>query len=144
MTGVFYSVVANRRQPNHCTIQKANNFNPCVFQVPIPLAERPPLPALGHQEGAARAAGVAPQRNSTIPPHQGRIGSDPRLINPSIHLQLRQPGDENSDPRVDTAPHGVETPAPSAGCLLAGAHRVSSRRELSLEPTSTSRSSRGG
>ena len=32
------------------------------------------------------------------------------MVNPSIHLQLQHTGDEHGVPRVNTAPHGVETP----------------------------------
>ena len=40
------------------------------------------------------------------------IGSHLRIKNPSLTLQARQPGDEMVIPRVETTPHGVETPAP--------------------------------
>ena len=56
-----------------------------------------PPPALGQSGGEARAAGVAPRGNPTISPHTGRIGPHPRFSIPSIHLQLRQRGDENGD-----------------------------------------------
>ena len=74
----------------------------------------PPPSALGQSGDAARTAGLAPRGDPTISPHTGRTGPHPRFSNPSIHLQLRQRGNENSDPPVETAPHSVETPTPPA------------------------------
>ena len=58
----------------------------------------PPPPVLGQSGGEARATGVAPRGNPTISPYPGKIGPHPRFRNPSKHLQLRQPSDENGDP----------------------------------------------
>ena len=44
-----------------------------------------------------RAARVASRASAEVPPHQGKISSHPRIRNPSISLQLHQPGDENVD-----------------------------------------------
>ena len=50
--------------------------------------------------------------------HLRRIRTHPRIRIPSIHLQLRQTGDEKL--RVDTAQQGVETPIPPADCWSTG------------------------
>ena len=63
-----------------------------------------------------RAARVAPGANAEVSPHPGRLSSDPRIRYPSMSLQLQHTGDENADLRVDTAPHGIETPTALAGC----------------------------
>ena len=46
--------------------------------------------------------------------HPGTTESHPRIKNPSIHIQLRLLGDENGNPRVETAPNVVQTPVPLA------------------------------
>ena len=53
---------------------------------------------IGWGSWSQRAARVAPLSNVEVPPHPGRIGSYPRIRNPSIYLQLQQPGGENEDP----------------------------------------------
>ena len=45
----------------------------------------------------ANAARVASRDNVEVTPHPERIGSHPRVRNPSISLQLQLPGDENKD-----------------------------------------------
>ena len=45
-------------------------------------------------------------------PQPGRIGSHPWIRNPSVSLQLQQPGGETEIPPVVTAPHNVKTPTP--------------------------------
>ena len=40
----------------------------------------------------------------------GRMGSYFQTMNPSVHLQLQPPGTKTVLPRVDNAPHGVNTP----------------------------------
>ena len=78
----------------------------------------PPPPVLGQSGGEARAAGVAPQGNPTISPHTGRIGPHPRFSNPSIHLQLRQRGDENGDPPGRNCPARCGNPNPAGRSLI--------------------------
>ena len=53
---------------------------------------------IGWGPWSQRAARVAPRDNVEVPPHPGRIGSHPRIRNPSISLQPKQPDDENGDP----------------------------------------------
>ena len=62
----------------------------------------------------------------------GRIRLHPRIRNPSISLQLCQPGDETEIPRVATDLHGVDTPTSLADSSLAGTHGASALRELPL------------
>ena len=50
--------------------------------------------------------------NVEFPRHRGMTGSNPRIKNHSISLQLKKPGEENADLRVDTAPRCEETPTP--------------------------------
>ena len=71
--------------------------------------------------------------NVEVPPHPGTIIFHPRIRNPSIHVQLQQPGDKKKQiPRVDNASRGVETPTPLAACELAEAHGASAGRQLPL------------
>ena len=104
-------------------ILRKMTFIPAFSEPQSHWPRTPPPSALGQSGGAARAAGVAPRGNPTISPHTGRIGPRPRFSNPSIHLQLRQRGDETVIPRVEIAPHGVETPTPPVDRWLAGARR---------------------
>ena len=59
-----------------------------------------------------RAARVASRANAEVPPHPGRIRSHPRIRNPSIPLQLHQPGNENDDPPGSIPPRRVWKPQP--------------------------------
>ena len=99
---------------------------------------------IGWGSWSRRTARVAPRDNVKVAPLTGRIRSHPRIRNPYVSLYLQQPGDESRDPRVDTAPYGVESPTPLADGRLTGAHGASVRRELPLRPTSRSRHTRGG
>ena len=91
-----------------------------------------------------RAARVVPRYNVEVPPHPGRIGSHPRIRNPSVSLQLQQPGDESGDPPGRYGPTGYRNPTQLAGCCLGEADGASARRELHLWPTLKSRRTRGG
>ena len=92
------------------------------------------------------AARISPRDNVEVPLPPGRIGSYPRIRNPSISLQLTPTtwGRKRGSPRVDTAPHCVKIPTILAGWKLAGAHGASGRRGLLLWPTSRSHRARGG
>ena len=63
------------------------------------------------------AARVASRDNVEVLPHPGRITFDLRMKNPSIHLQLRQAGNENGDPPVLHRPAGCGKPQPH--CMVA-------------------------
>ena len=90
-----------------------------AFSEPQPHWPRaPPPPALGQSRGEARAAGVAPRGNPTISPHPGRIDPPPRFRNPSAHLQIRHPGDENGDPPGRNRPARCANPNPAGRSLI--------------------------
>ena len=74
----------------------------------------PPPPALGRSGGESRAAGVAPRGKPTISPHTGRIGLHLRFRIPPYIYNSDNLGTKTVIPRVETAPHGVETPVPLA------------------------------
>ena len=66
-----------------------------------------------------RTAGLAPRANAEVPPHTGRISCHPQIIRSEILPYVynsNNPGTKTQIPRVDTAPRGVETPTPLAGC----------------------------
>ena len=77
---------------------RANAFQCNVFRTPTPLIEPPRRPAANGGGGAGRASGVAPRGDVKVPPHPESMTSIPRIVNPSIHVQLRRTGDENSGP----------------------------------------------
>ena len=76
--------------------------SPHDVETPVPPADR-------------RSAGDRTE-NQCAP---GRISSHPRITNPSIHLQLQLPGDENEDPPGRYRRAGCGNPNPS-GWLLIG------------------------
>ena len=90
-------------------------------------------------------------RGESCPPGQRRgpaaRGEDefPFPDQKSFHISTipNKPGTKTEMPRVDTAPHVVETPTPLAGCWLAGAYGASVRRGLPLGTTSRSCRTRG-
>ena len=59
------------------------------------------------------AARVAPRANAEVPPHPVKMYSNPGL---EALPFLYNKGTKMLIPGVDTAPHGVETPTPLAGC----------------------------
>ena len=52
--------------------------------------------------------------------HPGTILSHPRIRNPSRHRQLRQPGNENGDPRGRNRPARCGNPSTTGRSLMAG------------------------
>ena len=94
------------------------NFIPSFSEPRSHWPRAPPPPALGQSGGKARAAGVAPRGNSTISPHTGRIGPHSRFSTPSMHLQLRQRGDENDDPPGRNRPARCGNPSTTGRSLI--------------------------
>ena len=73
---------------------------------------------IGWGSWSQRAARVAPRDNVEVPPHPGRIRSHPRMINPSILLQLQQTGDENGNPAGRYRPTRCGNPNPTSWLLI--------------------------
>lgn len=84
----------------------------------------------------------SPQANVKVPQHPGRMRSHPRTRNRFAYLQLQQHRNENADVRVDTVPHCVEIPTPSAhrsplngwGSWIQRAARVATRADVEVTP----------
>ena len=57
-----------------------------------------------------RGARVFSRDNVEVSPYPGRIGSHLRTKNPSIHLQLQQPGNQDGDPPGRYRPAGCGNP----------------------------------
>ena len=81
------------------------------FSSPNLIGRELPVRPPSANQVARRAAGVAPRGNPTISPCTGTTSSHPRFSNPSVHLQLRQRGDENGDPLGRNRPAWCGTPA---------------------------------
>ena len=96
---------------------------------------------IGWGSWSQRAPRVARQDNVEVPPHMGRIGSHPRMKNPSISLRLQQPAGGNGDP-PGRCRHAVCGNLNLTSWLLSRGSSV--RGELPLWPTSRSHSTRGG
>ena len=81
-----------------------------------------------------------PSDNVEVPPHPGRTGSRPRIINPSISLQFQQPGDENGDFPGRYRPARCGNPNPTHRLLIGWgswrqrAARVSPRANVEFAP----------
>ena len=75
-----------------------------------------------------------------VPPHPGRIGSHPKLINSSISQQLQQPGGKNGDPAGRYHPARCGNPNPSCRLLIdvgtwrKRASRVTPRHNVKVPP----------
>ena len=70
-------------------------------------------PTLPHWGGAGLSARGVPRDRAAVLPPPGKLESDPRFGNPSIHLQQHQrTGDENGDPPDNIGRHDVEKPTP--------------------------------
>ena len=61
---------------------------------------------------------VASPAKAEVAPLTGRSRSNPQIKNPSLSPQLQQTGNKTVIPRVDTAPHSMETPTQVRHCRL--------------------------
>ena len=106
------SIQLQLQQTGDGNSEPRGRYHPGWYGKPNPTG----LLMIGWGSWSQRAARVSPRGNVEVQPHPGSIGSHPRIRNPSISLQPKQPDDENGDPPVDAAPQGVETPIALAGC----------------------------
>ena len=95
---------------------------------------------IGWGSWSQRAARVALRADVDVLPHPGRIGSHPRIKNPSKSLQFQQPRDENGDPPRRYRPARCGNPNPN-GWLLIGSgswrqrgSRVAPRANVEIPP----------
>ena len=79
-----------------------------------------------------RAARVSSRVNVEVSPHPGRMRSRLRIRNPSIFLQLQQPGDENGDPPGRYRPARCGNPNATGWLLIVW--RSWSQRAASVAP----------
>ena len=77
-----------------------------------------PQPQLlvGWGSWSQRTARVAPRDNVKVAPLTGRIRSHPRIRNLAYIYICNNPGTKMEIPRIDTAPHGVESPISLVDC----------------------------
>ena len=71
------------------------------------------LMLFGWGSWSQRATRIAPPAKVEVAPLTGKLRSHPRIINRSISLQFQQTG-----AKVDSAPHGVETPTKGISLLI--------------------------
>ena len=70
---------------------------------------------LGLMEPARRESCLSSQRRRPAAPGKDEVPSPDQKILPYLY-NANKPGTKTQIPRVDTAPHGVDTPTPLAGC----------------------------
>ena len=126
--------------PGDVNANPPGRYGPARCENPSPTGRL----MIGWGLSSQRAARVAHRIYAAVPPHPGKISSNPRVSNRSISLQPQIPGDVKADLLGQCRLAGCGNASPTGRLLIGWASRARSRRGLPLGPTPRSRRTWGG